>query len=406
MEEIRPVSDKERILRSFDLFLLWLGASISLAEVWAGGMLAPLGFGLGMLAIILGHLIGNTPFALGGVIGSRYGIPTMVALRPSFGIRGSYFGSILNVIQLIGWTAVMLVVAGDAAFAIYSGIDKRTWIILIGIMTTLWAIGGSKYWKWAGRVGVLALAGVCVVATYSILREGIPQGPSSGMEFGLALDLVIAMPVSWLPLVSDYSRYSNSVTGAFWGTWLGYMIGSSWMYALGLMAFLSTGSTDVISVMVKLGFGGLALLLVLLSTVTTTFLDLYSAAISSLNVNPKLSRVGALLSAGAIGIGIALVFPPEAYESFLLFIGGMFCPIFGVVLFDYFLLRKGKINVEDLYKEKGGIYWYNGGVNWWALISWAIGFALYELIAIKAPWIGASIPSMIVAGLVYSLKRG
>ncbi|KUK13242.1 MAG: putative hydroxymethylpyrimidine transporter CytX [Synergistetes bacterium] len=406
MEEIRPVPDKDRVLTGFDLFLLWLGAAISLAEVWAGGMLAPLGFGLGMLAILLGHIIGNTPFALGGVIGTKYGVPTMVTLRPSFGIRGSYLGSVLNVIQLIGWTAVMLVVAGDAAYAVYSGIDKKTWIVLIGIITTLWAIGGSKYWKWAGRIGVLALAGVCIIATYSILREGIPQKAPSGMDFGLALDLVIAMPVSWLPLVSDYSRYSRSIGGAFWGTWLGYMVGSSWMYALGLMAFLSTGSTDVISVMVKLGFTGLALILILLSTVTTTFLDLYSAAISSLNINPKLNRTLTLIVAGVIGIAIALVFPPEAYENFLLFIGGMFCPIFGIVLFDYFVFRKGKIEVDELYKERGGKYWYNGGINWWALASWAVGFTLYELIAIKAPWIGASIPSMVIAGLVYSFKRG
>lgn len=406
MEEIRPISDKERVLTGFDLFLLWIGAAISLAEVWAGGMLAPLGLGVGMLVIILGHLIGNTPFALGGVIGSKYGIPSMVTLRPSFGVRGSYLGSALNVIQLIGWTAVMLVVAGDAAYAIYSGIDKELWIILIGVITTLWAIGGSRYWKWAGRVGVIALTLVCIVATYSILKSGIPKKAPSGMDFGLALDLVIAMPVSWLPLVSDYSRYSKSLKGAFWGTWLGYMVGSSWMYALGLLAFLSTGSTDVISVMVKLGFTGLALILVLLSTVTTTFLDLYSAAISSLNLNPRLNRNLTLIVAGAAGIALALVFPPEAYESFLLFIGGMFCPIFGIVLTDYFILRKGAIKIEDLYKEKGGSYWYNGGVNWWAIFSWALGFALYELIAIKAPWIGASIPSMVLSGLVYLLKRG
>ncbi|MCS7234169.1 MAG: putative hydroxymethylpyrimidine transporter CytX [Synergistetes bacterium] len=406
MEEIRPVRDNERILTGFDLFLLWIGAAISLAEVWAGGMLAPLGLGMGILVIILGHVIGNTPFALGGIIGNKYGIPSMVTLRPSFGVRGSYLGSILNVVQLIGWTAVMLFVAGDAAYAIYSGIDRRLWIILIGIVTTLWAIGGSRYWKWAGRIGVLALAGVCVVATYSILKEGIPGKSPSGMDFGLALDLVIAMPVSWLPLVSDYSRYSKSVSGAFWGTWFGYMIGSSWMYALGLMAFLSTGSTDVISVMVKLGFTGLALILVLLSTVTTTFLDLYSAAVSFMNFSSRFNRNLILVIAGIIGIAIALVFPPGAYEGFLLLIGGMFCPIFGVVLADYFILRKGIIKVEDLYKMGEGIYWYNGGVNWWAVFCWALGFVLYEIIALKAPWIGASIPSMVVAGLVYLLKRG
>lgn len=406
MVEIKPVSERERVLTGFDLFLLWMGAAISLAEVWAGGMLAPLGVGMGILIITLGHVIGNTPFALGGIIGSRYGLPSMVTLRPSFGIRGSYLGSVLNVIQLVGWTAVMLFVAGDAAHAIYSGLDKRTWIVVIGVITTLWAMGGYRYWKWASRIGVIALAIVCVLATYLVLKGGFPRREPEGMELGLALDLVIAMPVSWLPLVSDYSRYARSDRGAFWGTWWGYMIGSSWMYALGLLAFLSTGSTDVISVMVKLGFTGMALFLVLLSTVTTTFLDLYSAVMSSMNISPRLNKSLLLALAGATGIGIAIVFPPEAYESFLLLIGGMFCPIFGVVLTDYFIVRRGHISLEDLYKEKEGAYWYNNGVNWWAILSWAIGFAIYELIAIKASWIGASVPSMMVAGVLYLFKRG
>src|SRR4030067_2025049 len=118
MAGIQPIPKEKRNLRGWDFFLLWTGAAISLAEIWAGSLIVPLGLTLGLLAILFGHLIGNTPFALGGLIGSKWGIPTMVSVRPSFGIRGSYFAAALNVIQLIGWTAVMLIVCGGAADAL------------------------------------------------------------------------------------------------------------------------------------------------------------------------------------------------------------------------------------------------------------------------------------------------
>src|SRR4030067_2897908 len=118
MAGIEPIPKEERNLGGWDFFLLWAGAGISLAEIWAGSLIVPLGLGLGLWAILLGHLLGNTPFVLGGLIGSRWGVPTMVSVRPSFGIRGSYFAAALNVIHLICWTAVMLIGRGGGAEAI------------------------------------------------------------------------------------------------------------------------------------------------------------------------------------------------------------------------------------------------------------------------------------------------
>src|SRR4030066_327082 len=151
MAGIEPTLKKERNLGCWGFFLLWAAAPSSLAEIWAGSLIVPMGLGLGLWAIFLGHLIGNTPFALGGLIGSRWGIPTMVSVRPSFGIRGSYFAAALNVIQLIGWTAVMLVVCGQAANAIsklYGFSNLNLWIVLAGVMTTLWALVGHRIWIW------------------------------------------------------------------------------------------------------------------------------------------------------------------------------------------------------------------------------------------------------------------
>jgi putative hydroxymethylpyrimidine transporter CytX len=422
---IEPIPKEERNLGGWDFFLLWAGAAISLAEIWAGSLIVPLGLGLGLLAILFGHLIGNTPFALGGLIGSRWGIPTMVSVRLSFGIRGSYFAASLNVIQLIGWTAVMLIVCSGAADAIsksYGFSNPTLWIILAGIITTLWALVGHRIWKWLQRISVAALLILCTVITYILFQEygwgmlsQIPR--QKDFPFMMGMDLVIAMPVSWLPLVSDYSRFAMDSKRSFWGTWIGYFIVSSWMYLIGLAASMATQSPDpsgiVMNLMVKFGWVIPALIIVLFSTFTTTFLDIYSTAISGLNIVPKLGEKAGILIGGILGIVVAIIFPTILdYEHFLLFIGAMFCPMFGIVLADYFLVRKGSIDLKDLYKD-GGQYWFKKGVNPYAILSWIIGFAIYlgfspmlmeKVLQIKAafPWpLGSSLPSMILAGLIY-----
>jgi purine-cytosine permease-like protein len=194
------------------------------------------------------------------------------------------------------------------------------------------------------------------------------------------------------------------------------------MYLLGLAASLATQSPDpsgvVMNLMLQFGWAIPALIIVLFSTFTTTFLDIYSTAISGLNIVPKLGEKKGVIIGGILGTVTALVFPTILdYEHFLLFIGAMFCPLFGIVLTDYFLLRRGSLNVEDLYKRDGQ-YWFSEGVNVIAVLAWVIGFAIYlgfspmlmeQVLGVKVafPWpIGSSLPSMVLAGFIYwSLKK-
>jgi len=425
MNGIEPIDKENRNLQGWDFFLLWAGAAVSLAEIWAGGLLVPMGLGLGLAAILIGHLIGNTPLALGGMIGSRWGIPTMVSVRASFGLRGSYFAAALNVIQLVGWTAVMLIVCAGAAEAIakmYGYSHPTLWIILSGAVTTLWALLGHRFWKWLQRIAVFALGILCGIMTYMVFYEygwtdlcKIPA--SKDFAFMVGMDLVIAMPISWLPLVSDYSRFGRETRTTFFGTWTGYFLVSSWMYLLGLVAALATKSPDpagvVMSLMVKFGWPVTALLIVLFSTFTTTFLDIYSTAVSALNIFPGLGERKGVVLGGILGTLTAILFPSLLnYEHFLLFIGAMFCPLFGVVLADYFLLRGRTLFPEELYR-KNGKYWFRGGVNPVAILAWGIGFIVYlgfspllldKVLGIKTsfPWnLGSSLPTMALAAAVY-----
>jgi putative hydroxymethylpyrimidine transporter CytX len=411
MAGIEPVEKGKRNLNGIDFFLLWAGAAVSLAEIWAGGLLVPLGFVSGLLAVILGHLVGNTPLALGGIMGSRLGIPSMVSVRPSLGIRGSYVASLVNVFQLVGWTGVMLWIGGQAAQAVHGfpGLGFRGWVLLGGVVTTLWALVGRGYWKWLQRFAVSSLIVLCLLMTYAVfVHYGFGRllelKPKGGMGFMIGLDLVIAMTISWLPLVSDYSRFAQRTAPAFWGTWIGYFLVSSWMYVVGLGAALATNSSTpesmVMELMVGWGLAFPALIIVLFSTFTTTFLDIYSTAVSTLNVWPRLGENKGIAACGSLGTILALVFPATAYEGFLILVGSVFCPLFGVVLADFFLQRGGRYVPEQLYDRS--TYWYWRGFHVWAFVAWGAGCVLYHLLK-ESTGLGSSVPSLLASGGIYLL---
>ncbi|MDM8525636.1 putative hydroxymethylpyrimidine transporter CytX [Desulfococcaceae bacterium HSG8] len=412
--DIKPVTPSQRNLGGIDYFLLWAGVAISLAEIWAGGFLAPMGFWMGFLAIILGHIIGNTFMALGGIIGSKHGIMSMVSVRPSFGIRGADLAAVLNIIQLIGWASIMLIIGGRAGAMLGKSAGgilaaNQFWIVIIGLGTLVWALHtGKSVWKIMQTLAVIALLLVIAMMTWISFSEFggsvLAAKPKGQMNFMTGLDLVIVMPISWLPLVADYSRFSKKVSPAFWNTWWGYFIVSSWMYLLGLIATLVTGNespdVQILEIMGKVGFAIPALIMVVFSTITSDFPDVYSATCSMMNISRKIKAKTFMWIVGIFSIMVALVFPAEQYENFLLFIGAMFVPLFGVVLTDYFAIRKRRLNIEEIYKV-GGEYWYFRGFNITAVISWAIGFFVFEFIAIMQYPIGGSIPSMFVSGAVY-----
>ncbi|MGE5592410.1 MAG: putative hydroxymethylpyrimidine transporter CytX [Betaproteobacteria bacterium] len=413
VEPVPPVPVDQRTLNPLAFFFIWTGAGISLAEVLAGGFLAEAGLLPGMAANFLGHLVGTTLLALGGVVGTDHGIPSMVSVRPPFGVRGSYLASVLNVIQLVGWTAVMLIVAARSLAAVslelFGFRGYLVWVVVIGVATTVWAWVGREGWKWlepvvSGLLLVLSLYIGCRILSTAGLRglQAVNEGRGGGMSFGYATDLVIAMPLSWLPLVADYSRFGRSAPGSFFGCWAGYFVSSSLMYALGLTAALATGTADIVGILTRLGMGAIALFIVAFSTLTTAFLDVYSTAVSAQNLLPYLRERRLTLAAGVAGTLVAAFFPIERYESFLLFIGAVFVSLFGVVLSDYFLVRRRKLVVQDLFRP-GGIYWYNRGVNTVAMIAWTAGVVTYYGCTRTSFWAGASIPSLAVAGLVYVL---
>lgn len=184
------------------------------------------------------------------------------------------------------------------------------------------------------------------------------------MSFGSAIELAIAMPLSWLPLISDYTRYAQNKKGASFTSALVYSIVSVWMYVIGLGMSLLTKESDIALIMVKSGLGIIAMLIIILSTVTTTFLDAYSAGISFESLTNKIQGRNVAIIVTIIGIVGAIIFPMDDITDFLYLIGSVFAPMIAVQITDYFILKKQSVK-EEIYAKN--------------LIIWLIGFIIYRI---------------------------
>ena len=416
-ESSQPTDARARNLSGFDLFLLWAGAGIALPEIWAGGLIVQMGLAAGVVAILVGHLLGNTVMGSAAWIGARQGIPAIVSTRAALGYRGSTLAALLNVLQMVGWTGFMVWVAGQAAAALpgFEHVGPRRWMVVIGVVTTLWALVGHRGWRWVQPLGITLLLVLAALMTWRVgatypIESLAKRTWNPPMSFGIGLDLVIVMPISWLPLVADYTRYARSPGSGVAGTWLGYFLASSWMYLIGLAVGLATMSgaaddvmpdTMVMTLLGGSGWGTTALGIVLISTLTTAFLNIFSNAVSAQSIWPKLSERKLVCASGLIGTLLAIAVDGSYYEPFLVNIGSAFCPLFGIVLADYYLIRRGRVDATAYFRPDGFRYWK--GFNLRALIVWAAGFGLYRW-ASAAEWpCGAALPSLILTGLAYVL---
>lgn len=393
------MNNQTRRVSSFSLFILWFGAAVSIAEIYTGALLAPLGFSKGVQAILLGHLIGVIILGLTGVIGSQKRVSALGSTRISFGRFGSYGFSILNILQLLGWTAVMIIGGARSVNEVSKllwGLDSQIgWSIFIGLLICIWIAIGIKKLNKVNFLAVGLLFFLTIILSTVVFKAPglVSQASEGGLSFGAAVELSVIMPLSWLPLISDYTRYARSSKGGFWGSVGGYFLGSSWMYIIGLGAAIYAGNPDPSAILLAANLGIAALGIVVLSTVTTTFLDAYSAGVSFLNINPKVNEKIAALIMAVLGTAVALVTPIEQYENFLYTIGSVFAPLFAILLTDYYILNNKAID------EQKNVYWLN-------TIIWALGVFIYHNFMSMDLLLGSTLPVMIVIALICIIFKG
>jgi NCS1 family nucleobase:cation symporter-1 len=426
---LEPVAPEARQLGFWGFAVLWGDLGIGLLVLLAGSFLVPaLSLPQALGAILIGSVLGVTLLALTGIVGSQTGLPTMVCLRPALGRGGSYVATGINVVQLLGWTVFELVIMGHAANAVVRGLTgfdaAWLWTIVFGgavIALGLWGpVAVVREWLTKFALGAVVvttawltwrvLAGADLRALWAAPADG-------GLSFWGAVDIVIAMPISWLPLVSDYSRFARRPAPAFWGTAGGYLVANVWFYTLGaLLLLVARTSYDPKAFVEAIALlAGPVILLVLLADETDeAWADLYSCAVSVQNARPGASARSLVAGIGAASVLLALVFDVTRYETFLLLIGAVFVPLFGVLAADYFVVRRGFYEPSALIDASGagGVL---PGVRWQGMLAWALGVGAYLLVAGRLepfglpglPTVGASLPSLTLAAATYlALPRG
>ena len=347
----------------FENALIWFGAAVGLAEILSGTFIAPLGFSKGLLSIIIGHVLGCFLLFLAGYIGGKKRMSAMQTVTLSFGGKGAFLFAMLNVLQLVGWTAIMIYDGALAANSIFSW-GHWIWAAVIGALILLWIMIGIKS---LGKINIFAMSALfilTIILSTIIFRSGdISAAARGGMSFGAAIELNVAMPLSWVPLISDYTREAERPTvAALWSS-VAYGLVSSWMYIIGMGAALLSGTSDIAEIMLKAGLGVAGLIIVVLATVTTTFLDAYSAGVSSEIFSEKINGKYVAMAAAVLGTAAAIVFPMDDITGFLYLIGSVFAPMIGVMIADYFILRESHENRAFCVEN---------------LIIWFIGFLLYR----------------------------
>ncbi len=399
-----PVTQKVRTLRFLDYFVLWSSLGVGLLVFLAGSYLVPsLSLFEVLMVSLAGSIIGSLLLASAGLIGSKYGVPTMVSLRAVMGKRGSFIPTFFNIIQLVGWTAFELMIMSQAAKNIsgtfFGGFTIYFWVIVFGIFCGLLAIGGPLIVirQWLEKFAVWIIYGLAIWITFQVfshpnIMDLLFEPGDGSMPLLLALDLVIAMPISWWPLISDYNRFSKTERSAFSGTFLGYTFTNTWFYFLGAALIVVLGAKDIISSILGLLFGSLAMVLILVDETDNAFADIYSSAVSFQNIFPKTKQWKFIFLVTGIGMVLASTLPLMQYEYFLLMIGALFVPLLGVLFSDYILVRKQNYSINEFYEKAAG-------AKIKAIISWLIGIVVYFLIYSQYPAIGASLPAFGVSAL-------
>jgi putative hydroxymethylpyrimidine transporter CytX len=385
-------------MKKHTMFLLWAGAAISISEIYAGGTMASLGYARGIAAILAGHLIGVSLLAFGGYISFVRRENAMDSVAFSLGRGGGSLAALFNVIQLIGWTIIMVVQAGSAAVGALPEIPFWTAALVLSALVLVWALIMGSPAARLNEIVVILLAILCAVLFIEARwKAGTPFSAavtapdagfavSSGMSMTLGIELSIAMPVSWLPLAGDYACKAESKAGAAAMPFAGYFIGSVLMYCFGLFIGIHTGS-DIFAFIAGSSLRFLACAVVLFSTLTTASLDLYSAAVSSRQLVKTKTERPPVLAIGLFAILAAVLFPINKYEeiliNFLTAIGMVFVPVYSV-LFLEFLSKRGR-------REK---------VHPYALVIIFIGMGGYRIFTQYEVWI-PTVMTIFLVSLLY-----
>jgi putative hydroxymethylpyrimidine transporter CytX len=389
---IEPVPERLRVLGLVDTMLLWGNLSVSLLVIVLGAVLVPaLSLPQAVVAIAVGALAGNLLLGLAALIGADARVPGMVVLRAPLGRRGSYVPTVVNVAQNLGWSTFELIVISTAAAALSKkvfGFEARwVWALAFGCVAVALALLGPIGFvrRYVRKFAVWAVLGSMIYLTWWVLdKSDLHQfwhaDGQGGLSLGNGIDIVIGSIVSWTPLAADYTRFSRDRRSAFWGAGIGYLLPTLWCFGLGTLLVLSRNVSDAADVPAAVAAGGVvsafALLALTVDESDEAFADIYSTAVSIQNVLPRASQRLLIVLVSAVATAGAIVIDLRSYQSFLLLLGSVFVPLFGVLLADW-LLAGAHYRERDIFQAPA--------VRLEQLAAWVVGFALYQWLSPQGP---------------------
>jgi putative hydroxymethylpyrimidine transporter CytX len=351
---------------------LWanLGVSVLLPVAAVFVVLPGRPLGVTIAAIGVGAVVGATLLGLVAAAGARESVPGMVLLRGLLGRRTSWLPTAFNLVQCVGWATFEIVVIAEAASRV---LDAPRWpfVVAAGVLATAMALRPLGVIRVLARYAVWAALAAVVYLFVGVLREPLPPIEGGGAtSFWTAADIVIALPVSWLPLAADYTRHARSARAAGVGSALGYGLATVVMFVLGVLALAAYGAAgfDVIDALLAVPLGAVAVLVLVSVELDEAFANLYSTAVSAQNVVARLDRRVLAVAVGAVATLLALSFDIAAYEPFLFLIGAVFVPLAGVLIVTYWTTPRGAWDTSDSAPARPLL-----------LLPWLAGFVAYQL---------------------------
>jgi NCS1 family nucleobase:cation symporter-1 len=403
--DLLPAKDSERDLSLLDFTLLWAGMTINIAGFAIGAQLYP---GISPVGILLAtgvaYLMVTALLILNGDIGLKYGVPFTVYMRACFGYKGSNIPGIIRIIPCVFWFGFQTWVGALALNAIMEmtiGYSNLTiLIVLFGALQVFNSIYGLKAMAKFDWVAIPLLAIVLGATMMWLLKVNnatigdiMAASADNTTAFAFA---VIGIAGGWITMAlnsPDLTRklkkgknYDENAgffirnKDAIIGQVLGLIIVGALVIVVGMTAGILTGNWNPIDVIVQ-AFGSSNPLILIFAFLTITFAqwstntaaNLMPPAYILINMFPKLNFAKATIIAGIVG----LIIMPWKFGNYLLHFqvitSGLLGPIVGIMIADYYIIRKRNLNVKDLYEE-GGQYTYKNNYNPAAILTLILSF--------------------------------
>lgn len=409
---------------------VWFGAAVSVAEIEAG-----IQSGNNGAALVLGHLLGGLMLFAVGLVGARFRVNAMESCAGTFGGLGAKFFALLNLFQLVGWTAVMISQGAGAVktllnesfeipFANANSMSSFVlWCIVLATLVAVWIFVGLKKFSKVATCALALLALLMAVLSFKLFGgdfaanaadvTNVSAGAVSGGSFWVVFEMSVAMPLSWLPLIADYTKNAEHPVAATATSAAVYTFTSLWMYAIG-MAIAATSVPTLSGAVLAVGLGAVGVIIVIFSTVTTTFLDAYSAGESAKTIYRKLNAKWTGAAVCLVGALLAISGIIERYTDFLYLIASVFAPMAAVLIVSHYVVRRADVfcknaNVFCKNAERGDQYAeccnekcaIKRRVQFaWNVFAWLAGFMAYQLAGEST--IGPSLTAILVsAGVAF-----